>query len=217
MIIALNRSSVFSAACAAILLAGAPAIGAAQSSADPAGFRVGDRIALTIEGPLQVTDTVVVREGLVLQLRTLGDVSLKGVSRSNVQTYLTQEVRKYVKDATVYATPLIRVGVLGEVARPGFYSMPMDVLLSDAVMRAGGPAPGGDLTRATVRRGSADLLEGKQVVEAMSAGKTLSDMQLADGDQIIVGQRSQGGLDTMLRVTGVVAALAAVVLTVSRH
>src|SRR3569833_2460599 len=80
-------------------------VGGAQA---PDEFHVGDRIALTVEGPQAIAgDTLVVREGLLLNLPTFGDFSLTGVKHTNNLTYLTQLISKYIMDPVVHATPLV--------------------------------------------------------------------------------------------------------------
>src|SRR5690348_1134894 len=113
---------VLRGACVALGLVLASArVGGAQA---PDEFHVGDRIALVVEGPQALADTAVVRDGLILQLPTFGDIPLAGVKRSNIQPYLTQQISKFIKDPVVHAIPLVRISILGEVGRPGFYTVP---------------------------------------------------------------------------------------------
>lgn len=202
---------------------------AAQTAAAQAAdeFHVGDRIALTIEGigqpattqssagPQAFSDTVVVREGLVLRLPVFGDIPLAGVKRADAQKYLTQQLRKFVKDPIVHAVPLVRVAILGQVARPGFYSVPSDMLLSDVVMRAGGPTGEADLNKTVVKRDGTEILSQKQAQAAFSAGQTLDELALAPGDEVVVGEKSHLGFGTILQVVGVTASLLGVLLALS--
>jgi protein involved in polysaccharide export with SLBB domain len=190
-------------------------VGHAQA---PDEFHVGDRIALTIEGPQALADTAVVRDGLVLRLPTFGDIPLAGVKRSNIQPYLTEQISKFIKDPVVHAIPLVRVSVLGEVGRPGFYSVPSDMLLSDVVMRAGGPTGNADLSRTVVKRDGSEILSKAQAQAALANGETLDQLQIAPGDEIVVGQRSSFGFGTVLQVFGVAISLAGLLLALSyRH
>lgn len=191
-------------------------VGGAQA---PDEFHVGDRIALTVEGPQAIAgDTLVVREGLVVNLPTFGDISLAGVKRSNIQSYLTQQISKYIKDPVVHATPLVRVSILGEVGRPGFYTVPSDMLLSDIVMRAGGPTGNADLSRTVVKRDGKELLSKQQAQAALANGETLDQLRIAPGDEIVVGQKSSFGFGTILQVLGVTISLAGLLLALSyRH
>ena len=195
---------------AALLLSVAISVQAQQEQPD--GFHVGDRIALTVEGPQVVRDTVVVRDGLILRLTGMSDISLVGVKRADVQKYLTQEISKFIKDPVVHATALVRLAVLGQVMRPGFYTVPSDALLSDVVMTAGGPTGTADLNRTVVKRGDVDVATKEQVASALSAGQTLDQLQVAPGDQLIVGAKPSSSFDTILKVVGVAIPLLSLAL-----
>lgn len=207
---------VLRGACIAIGFVVASArVGGAQA---PDEFHVGDRIALTVEGPQAFADTAVVRDGLRLQLPTFGDISVAGVKRANIQSYLTQQFSKFIKDPVVHAIPLVRVSVLGEVGRPGFYTLPSDILLSDVVMRAGGPTGTADLNKTVVKREGTEILSKQQAAAALANGETLDQLRIAPGDEIVVGQKSNFGFGTILQVLGVGISLAGLLLALSyRH
>lgn len=189
---------------------------AAGQAADE--FHVGDRIALTVEGPQAFADTALVREGLVLRLPTFGDISLAGVKRADTQKYLTQQIGKYIKDPVVHATPLVRIAILGEVGRPGFYWVPSDNLLSDVVMRAGGPTGNADLNKTVVKRSGKEVISQSQSQVALTEGKTLDDLRVAPGDELVVGQKSTFGFGNVLQILGVGISLAGLLLALSyRH
>lgn len=183
----------------------------------PDEFQVGDRIALTVEGPQTISDTVVVREGLILRLTGLGDIPLTGVKRADIQTYLTQQIGKFIRDPVVHATPLVRIAVLGAVGRPGFYTLPSDVLLSDVVMRAGGPAGNADLNRTVVKRGNNEVISSEQVASALTSGRTLDDLHVAPGDQLIVGEQPSSKLQILLRTLSIAVPLASLLFYLSRR
>ena len=187
-------------------------ISAQAQEPKPDEFHVGDRIALTVEGPQTISDTVLVRDGLVLRLTGLGDISLVGVKRVDVQKYLTQQIGKFIRDPIVHATALLRIAVLGQVGRPGFYTMPSDVLLSDVVMRAGGPTGTADLSRTVIKRGNDEVLSKEDVANALSTGKTLDQLYVAPGDQLVVGEKPTSSFDTILKVVGVAVPLLSLAL-----
>lgn len=199
-----------------IVLAFSRVVGGQEPAPDE--FHVGDRIALTVEGPQALADTALVREGLVLRLPTFGDISLAGVKRSDTQKYLTQQIGKYIKDPVVHATPLVRIAILGEVGRPGFYWVPSDNLLSDVVMRAGGPTGNADLNKTVVKRSGKEVISQSQSQVALTEGKTLDDLQVAPGDELVVGQKSTFGFGNVLQILGVGISLAGLLLALSyRH
>ena len=101
-------------------------------------FQIGDRILLHVEGDSVLSDTFTVVAGPALRLPNIGDISLAGVPRADVEAHLTRELGRFIKDAVVQARALIRVSVVGEVMRPGYYAVPIDLVLADALMVAGG-------------------------------------------------------------------------------
>ena len=194
-----------------IMMAPAPMSG---QEPQPDEFHVGDRIALTVEGmPTQaISDTVVVRDGLVLRLPGLGDISLAGVRRADAQKYLTQQIGKFIRDPIVHATPLVRIAVLGQVGHPGFYTVPSDVLLSDVVMRAGGPTNTADMSRTVIKRGNEEVVSRDQVADALSSGLTLDQLHVGAGDQLVVGEKQASSFDSVIKVVGVVVPLLSLAL-----
>jgi len=157
-------------------------------------FHPGDRIGLVIEGAVTQSDTIPVTAGSKINVKDIGDVSLAGVLRSELQDKMAAVVAKYIKDSRVRATPLVRLSILGPVGKPGFYFMPPDIPLSDAVMRAGGPASDADLKRSVIRRGTQSLYDSRNTQSAFNRGLTLDQLSLRDGDSIEVGKQTQRGL-----------------------
>ncbi len=189
----------------------------AQTPASGGGvFQVGDRIAVRIEGPLAFSDTVVVREGVVIQIPNIGDISVQGVRRSDVQAHLSSEIAKFVKEPVVIAVALVRVAIVGSVARPGYYSVPSDMVLSDMLMLAGGPLATADVNKSVVKRGSSEVMDKKALSQAFAGGWTLDQMRLASGDQIVIGERGRGGMENFYRVGGLLLGVAGVIVALSR-
>ncbi len=153
-------------------------------------FGVGDRILLEVQSDTQpLRDTLTVREGPVLAVPRIGDVSLKGVLRSELQTYLSTQFARYIRNATVHASVLVRLTVQGQVARQGFYTVPAAGSVEDAVMAAGGPTPEADLEGMEIWRDDQLLLGGMDLQQALTAGRTLNQLNLRAGDRIVVPAR----------------------------
>ena len=179
-------------------------------------FQVGDRIILHVPSDSALTDTFVVRAGRAIQLPGLEEISLNGVLRSELEGYLTKQISRYLRDPRVEATSLIRLAVLGEVVRPGFFAMSSDVLVSDAIMVAGGPSAEADVNRISVRRGAVELLRSDAVRQAMVSGRTLDQLHLRAGDEIVVAERRRRTFSGTLQIFTGVAAVLVGVLAVSR-
>src|SRR6267378_7317511 len=172
---------------AAMLLATIVA-GVAQVSAQTRAtlFQVGDRILLHVEGDSALSDTFTVVAGPALRLPAIGEISLAGVRRSDLEAHLTRELGRYLKDPVVQARALIRVSVLGEVVRPGYYALPVDLVLADALMVAGGATQNARVDRLRVLRGSSSLWGGDALQSQIARGATLEDLGIRAGDRIQV-------------------------------
>jgi len=170
-------------------------------------FQPGDRVFLQVEGETALTDTFTVRSGPTLDLPQLSPLSLRGVLRSELDSVLTQHVGQFIRSPRVEAIALIRVAVLGGVSKPGFYDFPAESRATDMVMFAGGPTGNVDLQKSYVARGGVKILEYDQVQAALARGQSLDQMNLASGDQFVVGQ-SGGGLLKFMPYVGAATALA---------
>lgn len=164
-------------------------------------FEVGDRIALWVQGVEALSDTFPVKINHVISIPTLPDISLRGVLRSELEERLTEELGRFVNAPTIRAEPLMRVAVLGEVARPGFYYVPAQDLLSEVIMRAGGPTGNTDLSKSEVTRANIIILTKEEVQQAVVAGTTLDRLNLIGGDEIQVGKKG-GGIGPTLAIVG---------------
>jgi protein involved in polysaccharide export with SLBB domain len=186
----MNRSlwSLMVAAALVTIGAGSGVAGvAAQTRATP--FQVGDRILLHVEGDSALSDTFTVVAGPALRLPAIGEVSLAGVRRADLEAHLTRELGQYIKDPVVQARALIRVSVLGEVTRPGFYAVPIDLVLADALMLAGGATQEARVDRLRILRGNSVLWSGNSLQTEIARGATLEDLGVRAGDRIQVPKR----------------------------
>ncbi|HYK11336.1 MAG TPA: SLBB domain-containing protein [Gemmatimonadales bacterium] len=156
--------------------------GAAQSA--PRLVRVGDRVLLRVDGDSQLSDTFEVAKGPAVLLPGIGPVTLTGVSRDSLTAYFTGVLSKYIRDPVVHADVLIRVGVVGEVARPGYYSVPDDLLFSDLLMHAGGPTKEANVHKMKLERDGAVRWQGEKVNQAVTGQRTLADLGFQSGDQV---------------------------------
>lgn len=155
-------------------------------------FQVGDRVFLRVQGEEAMSgDTLTVRAGPTLPVPVVGDISLRGVLRSELTEHLEGELSRFVRSPRVTAEPLIRVSVIGEVNNRGFYLVPADLLVTDVLMLAGGPTPAADLDGLRIERGGQRIWEGDSLAQALVQGRTLDQLNLQAGDQIHVPERTR--------------------------
>jgi len=176
-------------------------------------FQDGDRIVVQLLGNVAYHDTITVRAGKMLPLPRMDDLPLEGVLRSELNDRLSSHLAKYLRDSTARATPLLRVAVLGQVGRPGFYYTPADVLLSDVLMMAGGPAGDANLNGMTIRRSGETIWNAQDTRTAVTDGLSLDRLHLRAGDEIYVPQNSHFNWSTVLQIGSI--ALTAIVAVVS--
>jgi polysaccharide export outer membrane protein len=176
-------------------------------------FRPGDRIYLRVEGEQQLTDTFTVRAGPLIELPALGSISLAGVRRAELTPYLTRAIGRFVNQPVVSARALVRIGMIGEVARPGFHDLPTDALLSDAVNAAGGPTKDAGMTKLRLERNGTPIVRDADLRRALDEGRTLDQLELQSGDVIVVPVRAD--TERTLRIAALLASIPATILAVA--
>ena len=169
----------------------------AQNAATP--FRPGDQVLLAVEGEPALTDTFTVDSRLRLTLPSLGEIPLDGVPRPEIEPFLRSTLERYLREPQVRARALVRIAIAGEVLRPGFYAVPTDLVLSDAIMLAGGATSDAVLKDMRLERGHKQLLSSRTVSDAVAHGYTLDQIGLEAGDRIMLPRRS-GGFDRLIPV-----------------
>lgn len=183
----------------ALLASATPVMGQGRSTP----FQVGDRILLRVEGDSALSDTFTVVTGPALRLPDIGEISLANVARADVEPYLTGVLGRYIKHLTLEARALIRISVMGEVERPGFYAVPTDLVLPDALMRAGGATADARLDRLTVMRGNSALQDESALQAAIARGATLDELGMRAGDRIQV-PRARLDPESKWRIAGII-------------
>lgn len=171
-------------------------------------LQVGDQIELSVVGQEVYSDTFVVASGRVLSLPGLPDIPLQGVLRSETRDYLTKQLARYIREPQVRVRTMIRLSVFGSVGRPGFYQIPADVLATDAIMAAGGPAGDADPSKVVVRRGNTEIWPRDALQEAMRQGLTLDQLNLRAGDELVLDPRKRPGGMSVFTIVGAIGGLA---------
>lgn len=182
-------------------------------------FRVGDQLVLFIEGEPKPVDTLTVSQNQTVVIPGMSEVDLKGVLRSELEERLAAEVRKYVRDPVVHAESLIRVAVLGEVAKPGFYNFAPQATFTDIFPVAGGLLGTSNLEKTVIRRNDDIIWHPEDLAKQIAAGATLDQLSLQGGDVITVGKKS-GGITSALGLLGIVLGItvsALAIISFSHH
>src|SRR3977135_957887 len=156
----------------ALLLITSPLAGQTAPQAPQSDFEQGDQIFLEVEGDSQFTHPFSVGPGPALSLPVIGAIPLTGVRRADVETYLAQQLGRYMKNPVVHAKVLVRLGFLGEVEHPGYYAVAAGSVVSDALMAAGGPTKDAKFTAARIEREGKGLFEGNAFQDPFARGMT---------------------------------------------
>jgi protein involved in polysaccharide export with SLBB domain len=218
------------------LIAAATEAEAAATAGDPAGraqnamvaaairerlrdgdLHVGDHVIVSFVSDAVHSDTVVVRADRSLEISGIVVVPVAGVLRSELTDRVSFEVLKYFKAQKIEVTPLMRVAVLGAVARPGYFAFPSDMPLTDAIMGAGGPTPTAEFDRSIVRRQNQEFRSAAETSKAIAGGLTLDQFGLSAGDALVVGERGSFDAAKGIGLLGAMASVAAVILAMSHH
>ncbi len=153
-------------------------------------FQVGDRIMLRVEGETSLTDTFTVQAQREVVLPTVGAIPLGGVLRVELNDFLTQRLAQFIREPRVRAQALIRVAVIGAVARQGFYTVPVDVPVNEVLQIAGGLAVDAELDQFRIERGLERIYTGADLQRAVTEGRTLDAMSIQAGDRFVVPARA---------------------------
>ncbi len=172
-------------------------------------FQPGDRVLLSVEREQQLSDTFTVNESRAIVLPVIGTVPLAGVLRAETEEYLRGRLAVYIQNPIVHARPLVRVGVIGEVTRPGFYLVPPGAQVEDVLMAAGGPTREAKLGGLTLQSVSGHTVHKDVLQQAVREGRSLDQLGVRSGDRLVVPRHGD-----WTRIATVVGALAAVPATI---
>lgn len=172
---------------------------AIRSRLEEGDFKPGERVWLRVDSEPALSDTFTVtpERTLALPPPVNHEIALKGVLRSELQTYMTQQLSQYLRAPAVRARALVRLSVQGGVVRPGYYAVPVDGALPDALMAAGGTLPTSKPGKMRLERAGQRLLAGNDLAQAIAQGRTLDDLSLEDGDQLVVPKEGPGVGDNL--------------------
>ena len=136
-----------------------------------------------------------------INLPLLGSVSVRGLSLRQAESELSRRYARFFKRSAVTVTLLtprpLSVGVLGEVSRPGTYTIPLASqdggtqfpTLTRALETAGGITQAADVRRVQIRRpqrvGAPQIIT-VDLLNYVQNGSLQQDVTLRDGDSISV-------------------------------
>lgn len=151
-------------------------------------MRPGDELNLQVYRDKELTGKYLIDSRGYVQIPGLGIIAVAGISPAEATERLREQlIKRGTANPELAVYPLIRVSVLGEVVKPGLFSVDPGTSLIQLVTLVGGPNNNADLTHATVIR------EGKRVaVDLRSAleGSATGRLVLYSNDVLVVPRKS---------------------------
>lgn len=170
------------------------AASAAQSTVRP-----GDRIWLRIWNEPEMSDTFNISERGEVILPKLGGVHVAGQDVALLQDSLRRAYAVYLRNPSVEIVVLRRIGIQGEVRRPGVYMTDLTMALPDVIAMAGGFTDAANPDDIVVLRGSERIrYRRRDQAQFLVAG-------LQSGDQVHVKARSSFSRNPVGTVTAVMS------------
>lgn len=155
----------------------------------------GDVLEIVILGEEGLSRTLMVMRSGNISFPLIGDVHVAGLTSDQATELLAGRLKKYFTHpiiSVIFQSPSTpHVSVFGEVLRPGALEYQRGLRLSDYIALAGGPKPGGDLTRVKVIRfdndkSSAEVVD---VAAIIQQGQSETNYILKSGDWLNVPEK----------------------------
>ena len=204
----------------ALLLAAAAACGGSPppavlaplrpDSAATLVLRPGDVIKIQVFGHDELSGDYLIDENAVLLLPLLGEMNVRDMVVPELRTRIRAGYAQLFTQAFITITPLFRVAVLGEVVRPGLYSVDPTLTVYDLLALASGPLRTANERKTRLLRGGQEIALG--IDPASLARATLRALGIRSGDQVLVPRRSITREDwvIILQLANLVVALYAI-------
>lgn len=208
------------AAVAAFALAGScapsPPLGVVQpapvDSLTPLAIRPGDMVRIMVWAHPELSGEFPIDEDYNLLFPLIGAINVRTMSVAQLRERLNTDLSQLFQRPFISVTPLFRVAVLGEVLKPGLYSVDPTLTVFDVIALAGGPTRDANQNKLQLIRGGENIRISLE--PAAIARSTLRELGMRSGDQVAVPRKSLTLQDWSLILQ--VASLALLVYTVFR-
>jgi polysaccharide export outer membrane protein len=117
----------------------------------------------------------------------IGEIDITAITVSQLRDTLLVELERLFANPFISVTPLFRIAVAGHVVRPGLYNVDPTMTILDVISMAGGATELANTGKIRVFR----LGETKQLdfEEEMIASRTLTEIGVRSGDDILVPRK----------------------------
>jgi polysaccharide biosynthesis/export protein len=162
---------------------------------------IGDGISIIVQDFPEFSFAGVIGSDGNIFVPILGKVPVIGLTIEEVETKIAYELgRLFLKEepeviASLSTPRPIQLTLLGEIGRPGFYTLPSGTSIVSILLSAGGATPKADLRSIIVRRPLLDgtILEEKvDLYTPLLKGQKVPEVLLQGGDTVIVSKMEFG-------------------------
>jgi protein involved in polysaccharide export with SLBB domain len=151
--------------------------------------RPGDVLQIQIWPDKELGGDFPIEETGLVYLPVLGAVQVGGLGIIQIRSELRARYAQSMKDPVVVVVPLVRISVIGAVARPGVYMAPPTESAVDVILRAGGFNETADQERIEIVRGGQSIaVHTDQAIRAIPG----ASLTLESNDWILVPARKKG-------------------------
>lgn len=175
-----------------------------MTAATEALIQPGDQVVLTIWREPDLSGTFTVDADGMVSLPRVGPVKASEMTGLELQSHVREVLTRYLRNPSIEIRVLRRVGVQGEVLRPGLYMVDLTTTLREVISEAGGITEFGNPERISIIR------DGERIPIGSGASARFVGVELQSGDQVLVGRRSWFELNSLAIVS-----TAAVVVSVA--
>ncbi|HET9165276.1 MAG TPA: polysaccharide biosynthesis/export family protein, partial [Candidatus Angelobacter sp.] len=149
----------------------------------------GDELLVRAWGQIDVNYRAVVDRTGAIYLPKIGPVSVAGVRYDQLNTYMKAAISRVFKnfdlDVTLGRLRAVQVFVVGQVRRPGSYTVSSLSTLVNALFASGGPSKRGSMRHILLKRQGKDVTD-FDLYDLIAFGDKSKDVQLLSGDVILV-------------------------------
>jgi len=149
----------------------------------------GDSFTITLWGRMEASYGVEVDRNGEISLPKVGVVKVWGLTFSQLQKFLFEQISKYYKDfqmnVTMERLRTIRVFVVGEPQTPGNYTLSSLSTVYHALIAAGGPSKKGSMRNIQLLR-DGKVVETVDLYDFFLRGERSRDARLQSGDTVFI-------------------------------
>lgn len=175
-------------------------------------FQPSDALLLDVQNMPEMTGSFALDREKNLVLPTVDPISLQGVLYSEAEQAIEAGLAIYIRNPRVRVTVTKRIAIVGGIASPGFYDIPPETTVSQAIMLAGGPAGNAKLNQAEFRR-FGDVYTDPYGQLAFT-NVSLVELGVMSGDELYVPPGGSGL--TTAKILGAIATAAGLVFLFTR-